>query len=142
MFMLVRGAERGYIYLRNGRIVHAELGGVTGEEAVYALAIWSTGDFQFTPGKETETASIDKTNTSLLMEAARRLDEWKVLARKVPDVDHVPVLKPREHGRARDALAARMEPRDPHRRPQERRGAFPRHERRTRSRRPRSSTAS
>ena len=41
MFMLVRGAERGYIYLRNGRIVHAELGGVTGEEAVYALA---TGD--------------------------------------------------------------------------------------------------
>ena len=51
MFMLVRGAERGYIYLRNGRIVHAELGGVTGEEAVYALAIWSTGDFQFTPGQ-------------------------------------------------------------------------------------------
>ena len=98
MFMLVRGAERGYIYLRNGRIVHAELGGVTGEEAVYALAIWSTGDFQFTPGKETETASIDKTNTSLLMEAARRLDEWKVLARKVPDVDHVPVLKPRDMG--------------------------------------------
>ena len=98
MFMLVRGAERGYIYLRNGRIVHAELGGVTGEEAVYALAIWSTGDFQFTPGKETETASIDKTNTSLLMEAARRLDEWKVLARKVPDVDHVPVLKPRSMG--------------------------------------------
>ena len=98
MFMLVRGAERGYIYLRNGRIVHAELGGVTGEEAVYALAIWSTGDFQFTPGKEAETSSIDKTNTSLLMEAARRLDEWKVLARKVPDVDHVPVLKPRSMG--------------------------------------------
>jgi hypothetical protein len=98
MFMLVRGAERGYIYLRNGRIVHAELGGVTGEEAVYALAIWSTGDFQFTPGKETETSTIDKTNTSLLMEAARRLDEWKVLARKVPDVDHVPVLKPRSMG--------------------------------------------
>jgi len=98
MFMLVRGAERGYIYLRNGRIVHAEMGGVTGEEAVYALAIWSTGDFQFTPGKETETSTIDKTNTSLLMEAARRLDEWKVLARKVPDVDHVPVLKPRSMG--------------------------------------------
>ena len=32
------------------------------------------------------------------MEAARRLDEWKVLARKVPDVDHVPVLKPRDMG--------------------------------------------
>ena len=98
MFMLVRGPERGLIYLRNGRIVHAELGILTGEEAVYALAIWSTGDFQFTPGKETEATTIDKTNTSLLMEAARRLDEWKVLARKIPGVDYVPVLKGREMG--------------------------------------------
>jgi len=98
MFLLLRGAERGSIYLRNGRIVHAEVDGVSGEEAVYALAIWSTGDFQFTPGKEIETVTIDKTNTSLLMEAARRLDEWKVLARKIPGVDHIPVLKPRELG--------------------------------------------
>ncbi len=98
MFLLLRGSERGSIYLRNGKIVHAEIDGVTGEEAVYALAIWSTGDFQFTPGKESETVTIDKTNTSLLMEAARRLDEWKVLARKIPGVDHIPVLKPRDLG--------------------------------------------
>jgi hypothetical protein len=98
MFMLVRGSERGYIFLKSGRIVHAELGGLTGEEAVYALAIWSTGDFQFTPGKEVDTVTIDKTNTSLLMEAARRLDEWKVLARKIPGVDYVPVLKSRDAG--------------------------------------------
>lgn len=98
MFLLLRGSERGSIYLRNGRIVHAEVDGVSGEEAVYALAIWSTGDFQFTPGKESETVTIDKTNTSLLMEAARRLDEWKVLARKIPGVDHIPVLKPRDLG--------------------------------------------
>jgi hypothetical protein len=98
VFMLVRGSERGFIFLKNGRIVHAELGGVVGEEAVYALAIWSSGDFQFTPGKEIETVSIDKTNTSLLMEAARRLDEWKVLARKIPGVDYVPVLKTRDLG--------------------------------------------
>lgn len=98
MFLLLRGSERGSIYLRNGKIVHAEIDGVTGEEAVYALAIWSTGDFQFTPGKESETVTIDKTNTSLLMEAARRLDEWKVLARKIPGVDYIPVLKPRDLG--------------------------------------------
>jgi Domain of unknown function (DUF4388) len=98
MFLLIRGSERGSIYLRNGRIVHAEIDGVTGEEAVYALAIWSTGDFQFTPGKETETVTIDKTNTSLLMEAARRLDEWKVLARKIPGVDYIPILKTRDLG--------------------------------------------
>jgi hypothetical protein len=95
MFTLTRGAETGHIFLRDGRIVHAELGAVSGEEAVYALAIWATGDFQFTPGRETDILSIDRTNTSLLMEAARRLDEWKVLSRKVPAIDSVPVLKPR-----------------------------------------------
>jgi Domain of unknown function (DUF4388) len=100
MFMLMRGSERGYIYLRNGKIVHAEVGSIRGEEAVYALAIWSSGDFQFTPGKETDATTIDRTNTSLLMEAARRLDEWKVLSRKIPGVDYIPMLKPREMGEA------------------------------------------
>jgi hypothetical protein len=92
MFTLVRGSERGYIYLKNGQMVHARLGDLTGEEAIYALAIWSSGDFQFTPNEEPDSVSIEKSNTSLLMEAARRLDEWKVLSRKIPGVDYVPVL--------------------------------------------------
>ena len=96
MFTLVRGPERGYIYLRNGQMVHARLGDLTGEEAIYALAIWSSGDFQFTPAEEPDTVTIQKSNTSLLMEAARRLDEWKVLSRKIPGVDYVPLLRARE----------------------------------------------
>jgi Domain of unknown function (DUF4388) len=96
MFTLVRGPERGFIYLKNGQMVHARLGDLTGEEAIYALAIWSTGDFQFTPNEEADTVSIQKSNTSLLMEAARRLDEWKVLSRKIPGVDYVPVFLPRD----------------------------------------------
>ena len=96
MFTLVRGAERGYIYLKNGQMVHARVGDLTGEEAVYALAIWNSGDFQFTPGEEPESVTIEKSNTSLLMESARRLDEWKVLSRKIPGVDYVPTFVPRE----------------------------------------------
>ncbi len=96
MFMLVRGSERGFIYLQNGQMVHARLGELTGEEAIYALAIWSSGEFQFTPGEESETVSIQRSNTSLLMEAARRLDEWKVLSRKIPGVEYVPVFRLRE----------------------------------------------
>jgi hypothetical protein len=96
LFTLVRGQERGYIYLKSGQMVHARLADLTGEEAIYALAIWSSGDFQFTPGEEPDTVTIEKSNTSLLMEAARRLDEWKVLSRKIPGVDYVPVLLPRD----------------------------------------------
>jgi hypothetical protein len=90
MFTLVRGAERGYIYLRNGQMVHARIGDLVGEEAIYALAIWSSGDFQFSPSEEPDSVTIEKSNTSLLMEAARRLDEWKVLSRKIPGVEFVP----------------------------------------------------
>ena len=96
VFTLVRGNDRGYIFLKNGQMVHSRLGEVTGEEAVYALAIWSSGDFQFTPNEETHENTISKSNTSLLMEAARRLDEWKVLSKKIPGVDSVPFLKERE----------------------------------------------
>jgi hypothetical protein len=96
MFTLTRGAERGYIFLKNGQMTHAKLGDIAGEEAVYALAIWSTGEFQFTPGEEAESATIRTSNTSLLMESARRIDEWKVLSRKIPGLESVPTLISRD----------------------------------------------
>ncbi|HKB70889.1 MAG TPA: DUF4388 domain-containing protein [Thermoanaerobaculia bacterium] len=96
VFTLTRGPERGVIYLKNGQMVHSRLGEITGEEAVYALAIWSSGDFQFNPNDESDEHTITKSNTSLLMEAARRLDEWKVLSKKIPGIDAVPQLKERE----------------------------------------------
>jgi len=96
VFTLTRGPERGFIYLKNGQMVHSRLGEIAGEEAVYALAIWSSGDFLFSPNDETDEHTITKSNTSLLMEAARRLDEWKVLSKKIPGIDAVPQLKERE----------------------------------------------
>jgi hypothetical protein len=91
-FTLKSGSSTGEIFLRNGQIVHADMGDLAGEEAVYELAIWTDGDFVFTPGKETETTSIQKSNTNLLMEAARRIDEWQVLSKKIPSTRLVPVF--------------------------------------------------
>jgi Domain of unknown function (DUF4388) len=96
-FTLTRDADRGYIYLKNGQMVHAMAGDLIGEEAIYALAIWNQGEFQFTPGDEPDRQTIAKSNTNLLMEAARRLDEWRVLSKKIPSVDHVPELLAREN---------------------------------------------
>src|SRR4030095_8967523 len=90
VFHLTDGALRGRIFLNDGKIVHAELEDVSGEEAVYALAIWSQGDFRFEPGIATDQRTITKSNTTRLVEAARRLDEWRVLSKKVPSVDMVP----------------------------------------------------
>jgi hypothetical protein len=90
VFHLTDGHLRGEIFLHDGKIVHAQLDDATGEEAVYALAIWSQGEFKFEPGAGTELRTISKSNTNLLMEAARRLDEWRVLSKKIPNVEMVP----------------------------------------------------
>lgn len=90
MFHLKKEDHKGQIYLKDGNIVHAEMDDIQGEEAVYELAIWSDGEFNFEPDVEPNTKTISKSNTNLLMEAARRLDEWRVLSRKIPSVELVP----------------------------------------------------
>jgi len=96
-FTLTREADRGYIYLKNGQMVHAMVGDLIGEEAIYSLAIWNQGEFQFSPGEEPDRQTITKSNTNLLMEAARRLDEWRVLSKKIPSVELVPELLARDN---------------------------------------------
>jgi len=99
VFHLEDKAHHGRIWLSDGKIVHAEVDDLAGEEAVYALAIWRTGEFRFEPGTSVPRVSIQKSNTNLLMEAARRLDEWRVLSKKIPSVDLVPefvILENRE----------------------------------------------
>lgn len=92
VFVLQNGAERGEIYLDSGQIVHAQLGDLQGEDAVYELAIWPQGEFAFTAGRAAAATTIRKSNTNLLMEAARRIDEWQVLAKKIPSTRLVPVF--------------------------------------------------
>lgn len=96
-FTLTRDGDRGFIYLKNGQMVHATVGDLIGEEAIYALAIWNQGEFQFSPGEEPDRQTISKSNTNLLMEAARRLDEWRVLSKKIASVELVPELMAREN---------------------------------------------
>ncbi|MGE5346245.1 MAG: DUF4388 domain-containing protein [Acidithiobacillales bacterium] len=92
MFSLTRASEQGAVYLQNGQITHARAGDVEGEDAIYALALWTTGTFQFSPGVEIGKQTITRSNTNLLMEAARRSDEWKILSKKIPSTDATPRL--------------------------------------------------
>jgi hypothetical protein len=96
MFSLTRAAERGVVYIQNGQITHAKIGETEGEDAIYALALWNQGDFQFSPGVESDARTITRSNTNLLMEAARRSDEWKILSKKIPATDAIPRLMSRD----------------------------------------------
>ena len=98
VFTLSGGGADGKIFLKDGQITDALAGPLRGEYAVYEMATWRHGQFIFTAGVESERVTVNKSNTSLMMEAARRLDEWRVLQRKIPSLDRVPYFLPREPG--------------------------------------------
>lgn len=97
----------GYIYFAEGRITHASIvnRGLPTEEAVYVLFTWTQGVFNFEPGvvpeEGVELDSIDP--QSLMLEGARRVDEWGLIAKKIPTFDIVYALDRHEllqHARA------------------------------------------
>lgn len=91
-FLIEDSRGEGRIYLKDGQIVHAEAGAVEGEEAVYEIATWIDGEFKFDTGETPASKTIEKSNTNLLMESARRIDEWRVLAKQIPSTRMIPVF--------------------------------------------------
>jgi hypothetical protein len=67
------------------------------EAVVFELMSWSEGHFRFEEGLS-EDALLDAATPlgteSLLMEAARRIDEWSRIADRVPHLDVIPDLAP------------------------------------------------
>lgn len=96
VFEVERNQEVGRIFLRDGQIVDAAVGSLRGDNAVYEMAIWSDGDFTFKPGVEPDAVTIHLSNANLMIEAARRLDEWRVLSRKIPSLDLIPTFTSRD----------------------------------------------
>lgn len=59
------------------------------EEAVFALFAWSSGTFTFEAGVRPEwEADLGRMNPeNLLLEGARRVDEWSLIEKKIPSFD-------------------------------------------------------
>ncbi len=66
------------------------------EETIYDLMAWDEGYFHFEETEETPEGPVRVRVDSLLMEGARRLDEWTRLESKVPSADAVPTLATHE----------------------------------------------
>ncbi len=105
VFTLSGDGADGKIFIKDGQITDAVAGKLGGEYAVYEMAAWHKGQFIFTAGIESERVTVNKSNTSLMMEAARRLDEWRVLQRKIASMDLVPYFLPREPGQDQITLS-------------------------------------
>ncbi len=103
----------GSIYFESGRICHAAIVNrpLDTENAVYSLFTWTSGTFNFEPGVEPEAGvplvSVDP--QSLLLEGARRVDEWSLIEKKIPSFDVVYSIDRPRLTMNRDKLTAEQE---------------------------------
>jgi tetratricopeptide (TPR) repeat protein len=82
----------GELLVANGFLTHDELSSIVRvqiEEAIYHLFTWSRGAFFFEVDERPEFADIlvSINPESLLLEAARRIDEWSLIQKKIPTFD-------------------------------------------------------
>ena len=103
----------GSIYFDSGRICHAAIVNrpLDTENAVYTLFTWTSGTFNFEPGVEpeegAERVSVDP--QSLLLEGARRVDEWSLIEKKIPSFDVVYSIDRQRLTMNRDTLSPEQE---------------------------------
>ena len=88
---VVMGGEgaRGELYFRQGRVVDAEVGRLSGRDAVYRLFCWSSGSLAVEWKSIRRKDTIEMATHDLLMEALRRVDEWRRLLAGVPALDTI-----------------------------------------------------
>jgi hypothetical protein len=81
---LERAKENGKIYLRTGKIIHANCGLLSGEEAVFELLKWKEGNFNFNPDEGTNESTIEKATEELLEEGIKKAQEWLKIKEVIP----------------------------------------------------------
>ncbi len=97
------GASQGVIYFVDGEIIHAELGGESGEQAIYQIIKWPGGTFNIHPEMTSNVCTIHYRTDFLLLEALRRLDEEN--AGSAANASTGPAVTPR---RTMSKIAARL----------------------------------
>jgi len=75
---------RGTLFFRDGNVFDAELGNLSGEDAVYRMLTWGEGEFEFVFRSVRRKDVIKMSSQGLLMEGMRRLDEWGRLLEQLP----------------------------------------------------------
>ncbi|HVU51623.1 MAG TPA: DUF4388 domain-containing protein [Polyangia bacterium] len=87
--LMAGGGARGEIYFREGTVVDAEVGRLSGLDAVCRLFSWSHGRFEIEWKSIRRKDAVGKEPPALVMEALRRLDEWRRLLVDLPALETI-----------------------------------------------------
>ena len=75
LVVMDQGDLSGRIWFRDGAVVHAKFGELSGEPAFHALARWKTGTFAIEHGVKTRRTTIECDPMFLVIESMRLMDE-------------------------------------------------------------------
>jgi DNA-binding response OmpR family regulator len=81
------GGRQAAIFFRDGKVIDAEAGPLSGEDAVYRLLTWNEGEFEVVFRTVRRRDVIKMSTQGLLMEGMRRLDEWGRLQEQLPPLE-------------------------------------------------------
>ncbi len=79
----------GVVYFKGGIVVHAKTNHLVGEKAIDSILRWRTGRFVFRPGEEPTERTVDLPIQQVIIDAARRIDEFNRIQKLIPSFDLV-----------------------------------------------------
>ena len=95
---LLKGTEKASLYLREGRVIFAEIEGadLPPDKAAYRVMAWEEGMFVLEPPSDREfETEIEMSTEGLMMEAMRLMDEMENMRHKLPEpTDNVALKQP------------------------------------------------
>jgi hypothetical protein len=77
----------GYIYLKSGIVVHAEERNLQGEDAIYSMALKSSGVFQYDPEMPLVAQNVHIGMESLFIGLSSQVDRYKYLLSRGPKLN-------------------------------------------------------
>ena len=83
------GGARGELFFRQGNVVDAEVGRLSGREAVYRLFCWTAGRLEVEWKSIRRKDIVEMRAQDLLMEALARVDEWQRLLSGLPPLETI-----------------------------------------------------
>ncbi len=86
LLTLTNEQDRCEMYFKDGQVTHATYGAMKGDEAVFRVLRWTTGNFQVNFEGKTKEQSCTLNTQGLLMEGLRLLDEANRDATESEDV--------------------------------------------------------
>jgi len=89
------GDSCGFVFIQQGRVLHAQCGTLEGEQAIYTMLTWPGGGFSLNEDILPHKKTVVLTWEQLLFEGARRADEGLNMPAGAPVITAEPVVSTR-----------------------------------------------